>query len=699
MSFPFYHDEVAIASRDLDLLAPLFESNIKESCPCEGVYFMGPSVSGDGLPVQWNAGVEVVRNGLKPVKDKGKNPALYLPLWTGEELFGVAVLIGAEVQVLELSAGLLLEKSKAVSRELHMLKLAAIEPITQLGNSLVLQSRVALATLEQDIDSSLVLFDLFPKASGAGKAGAAVAKVGACLHALIGHLAHPCHLGNGLFGLCWQGGSEETALKMADQVLQWLKRDNIGKGHVGIAVCDGSSVDQLLDQAWQALLIAQKRGPFGICSYTALSDRASHPLYPPPGKTLRQLRQLMKDDEQFSLIELKPDDPAVVFSAPFCADLPGVTVPTEHGGAYVFLAGASEKESLGWCRSAQTLFAENGVSFSMGVCVYPYENFRKGEIIGNCRKALLHTAFFGEGTWTVFDGVSLNISGDVYYNEGDMLKASREYQRGLDIDPENVNLLNSIGVTTAQMARYTKAVSCFEKVLTVDPRDFMALCNLGFAHLALNHPDEAIAYFEEALGGNDVHFDLLFQLGKLYVGKGRYRDAIRVLAQAEEIGPEHIEDVSHGAVHCLLGEAYYHEKNRKKATGSLQRAIRYNSRDSLSLSLLGELYGQDEPDIGLTFCQQAVEIDGECWRHWLRLGTIHLARGNRDEARRVLTRILRLQRQHEDVSLFQAKLSEAEGDAPKACGLYQQVLKLNAKNRDAAKAVKRLKRSIQETGK
>jgi hypothetical protein len=64
MSFPFYHDDVAIESRDLDLLAPLFAINIKEVCPCETVYFVGPSVSGDGLPAQWKDGVELVSNCL-----------------------------------------------------------------------------------------------------------------------------------------------------------------------------------------------------------------------------------------------------------------------------------------------------------------------------------------------------------------------------------------------------------------------------------------------------------------------------------------------------------------------------------------------------------------------------------------------------------------------------------------------------------
>lgn len=104
MSYPLYHHKVGVESRDLDLLAPLFSQTIKAVCPCETVYFVGPAVSGDGLPTRWKAGVEVVRNGMQPVKDKGGNPTLYMPLWAGEDLFGVAVLLGAKSHVLELSA-------------------------------------------------------------------------------------------------------------------------------------------------------------------------------------------------------------------------------------------------------------------------------------------------------------------------------------------------------------------------------------------------------------------------------------------------------------------------------------------------------------------------------------------------------------------------------------------------------------------
>lgn len=693
MSYPFYHHETKVESRDLDLLAPLFARQIKAVCPCETVYFVGPSISGDGMPTRWKAGIEVVRNSLQPVKDKGAKPALYLPLWADDELFGVAVLVGAPPEVLELSAALLLEKSRGVSRELHLVKLSAIDPLTRLGNGLVLEARLgSISQRAGEADHALLLFDLTPGVSDAGDAGNRVAKMGACLQALIGHLAFPCHLGNGLFGLSWEGASEETATRLAEQVLQWLKRDGLQQAHAGIAACVGDPWEMYLDHAWQALVTARKRGPFGLCAYATLANRASHPLYPPPGKVVRRLRKLMKDSKLFGLVELQADQASIPFTAKILESLAGVAVETDLGHGYVFLPGLTEKDVLAWCREAQSLFIKADLSFSMGIAVYPFATYRKGEMIGNCRKALLHTAFFGPGTCTIFDGVSLNISGDVYYNEGDLVKAAREYQRGLKIDPENVNLLNSMGVTLAQMARYPKAIPYFEKVLDVDPRDFMALFNLGFAHVAMGHFDQAITAFEDGLSCADAHFDLLFQLGKMYLAKGRFKDAIRVLEQAEKMAPENIEDVSHGAVHRFLGEAYFHEKNSRKGMASLQRAIRYNSRDALSLSLLGELYaeGGEGLDIGLTFCQQAVEIDREHWPSWLRLGKLFLKNAQLDEAHHALEKMLALQPQEFEPFLFQANLYDAQGKTAKACGAYRQVLKYNSAHKGALSALKRL---------
>lgn len=703
MSFPFLPQYTPLGNKDLDLLAPLFAKTIKDFCPCAAVYLVGPEISGDGLPAQWKVGIEVVRNGLQPAKDNGRQAALYLPLWGRDELCGVAVLIGVEAWVMDLSAATLLDKSRLISRELEFVKQGAIDFQTGLGNVKVLQARLnALCQGPSEAEPTthcLLLVEIFPKAKDSGHALLEVSRAGAYLDSLIGHLSPPCHLGNGLFSLLWEGVDEGKALKVADQLLQWLKRENMPRVHIGIAECQGGKAPEtILEEVWQALQTASRRGPFGLCSFHTVANRAAHPLYPPPHQVVARLNKEMKGLTRFCLIELAVDGEAgASFPEQALATGAGgrpVVVPVSPGRGYVLLADCHEEAALEWCRQAKKVLAEAGPSFSCGVALFPCADFTRSEMIANSRKALLHTSFFGPGTFTVFDGVSLNISGDIYYNEGDMVKAAREYQRGLALDPKNVNLLNSYGVTLAQMARYAKAIPCFEEVLTIDRGNFMALCNLGFAHLARGQENKALASFEDALACQDDHFDLLLQLGKLYCRRGRYQDAVEVLKKAEKIGPRDVRDVSHGAVHRYLGDAFYHLGNRKDAMASLQRAIRNNPHDAASLSALGELYCLEEQgsDIARTFCRQAVEIDDQEWGHWLRLARVELAYGDVPAAHEALKEAMRLDRERVEILLLQGEILEAQAKEAAALKAYERVVRLDAANVAARQAIKRLGR-------
>ena len=699
MSFPFLLEEQGLQSEDLTLLSPLFRRTVQAHLPCTGLWFVGPQVSGDGLPSSLRAGVEVVRSGLQPVKDRRLEPALYLPLWAGEQLCGVVVLSGVAAPVLDLPVARLLEKSKAISREMALVKQAALDPVTGLAGGRLLVAALAelLGGAAEDAGCHcLLLLEIVPREKNSERAVAALKRTGAALQSLIGHLAPPCHFGNGVFGLLWEGVAEDAALKMADQLLQWHKREIGGQAHIGLVEFDRSAagVNDLLDQGWQALATARKRGPFGLCPYSSVAGRADHPLAPPPARIIARLRRLWQDQSRFVLVEWRRDDEQSVFPLARLEEaglvLAAVDLSDERG--YLLLPGASEKQAEEWGRRSQAMMAELGVSFSMGMAAYPNHNFKKTEMVANCRKALLHTAFFGAATFTMFDGVSLNISGDIYYNEGDMARAAREYQHGLQLDPKNVNLLNSLGVTHAQMTRYKKAIPLFEQVLEVDRSNFMALCNLGFAHLACQNRLKAIAAFEEALLCQDDYFDLLLQLGKLYLAEGRYAEAVTVLQKAEKVGPAGIRDVSHGAVHRFLGEAHFGMESFQEAMTSLQRAVRYNSRDAVSLSLLGLAYGQQGQgdDIARSLCRQAVDIEPLEWRHWLRLARVELLVGDTAAARKALQESRRLAPRQPDNFVVQAEIAVATGDKDKARAGYEKALRLGAAEKGVRQALARL---------
>jgi tetratricopeptide (TPR) repeat protein len=86
------------------------------------------------------------------------------------------------------------------------------------------------------------------------------------------------------------------------------------------------------------------------------------------------------------------------------------------------------------------------VDILMGVAGFPFHDFKRDDIPGNALKAIDHAAFFGTDGMVYFDAVSLNISGDRLYQLNQYDAAIKEYKKGLELEPKNINLINSLGV-------------------------------------------------------------------------------------------------------------------------------------------------------------------------------------------------------------------------------------------------------------
>jgi len=281
---------------------------------------------------------------------------------------------------------------------------------------------------------------------------------------------------------------------------------------------------------------------------------------------------------------------------------------------------------------------------------------------------------------------------------------------GLNLNPDSVNLLNSLGVIYAQIDSHAKAIPLFEKAIALNPNDFMARYNLGFAHLSSGEQEKALSCFEQAEKIDDSYFDLLLQLGQLYCQRGQYKGAVRVLTKAEKSvsalaaarenkpwercepwhGDNH--ELGHGLVYRYLGEAYKGIGKNREAMTYLQRAARYNSRDSEALSQLGELYVAEKQglDIALAFCLQAVEIEGGKAPHWHRLGKVLCCREEWDEALEAVQHCLSLDAKHIDALMLKASIHEKVKQTQSARVAYERVLTLDGTHARAAKALKKI---------
>jgi tetratricopeptide (TPR) repeat protein len=258
-------------------------------------------------------------------------------------------------------------------------------------------------------------------------------------------------------------------------------------------------------------------------------------------------------------------------------------------------------------------------TISVGIAVYPTLLFGKDQIIDNARKALDHAAFLGPNSSVVLDSVTLNISGDHFYQQKDMAKAVGEFTAALELDPGNINVHNSLGVCYGIMGDFEKAVVHFETAVNLDPGEEMAWYNGGLVFQLSQNPAKALEFFLKAEALNRGRFEVAYQTGKTYLEMGLKEKARTYFEKAVALKPENESG------YRFLGECYAEMEMTEEAISAFKRAIKENPQDSLSLSALGYLFDKkgENPEISVLFCQQSVDISPEngLFRH--RLGRLY----------------------------------------------------------------------------
>jgi len=256
---------------------------------------------------------------------------------------------------------------------------------------------------------------------------------------------------------------------------------------------------------------------------------------------------------------------------------------------------------------------------TIGIATYPTLVYDRGQILDNAFKAVDHATFFGFGSQVVFDSVSLNISGDNRYQDGDLDGAISEYLTALEMDPTNVNVHNSLGVCHGVLGNYDDAIRSFEVASELDPSEAMAVYNSGLVRMLEGQREEALKYFQKARKiGPDI-FEAAFQLGKCYLDERQHHRAKAYLEEAAELKPDSLPAWRY------LGDCYAALEIRDAAIQAYKKAIKRNPNDAAALSGLGHLYGlQDKnTEIATMFCKQSVELSPDNGLYHYRLGLLY----------------------------------------------------------------------------
>ncbi|MFL6467354.1 MAG: tetratricopeptide repeat protein [Pyrinomonadaceae bacterium] len=123
------------------------------------------------------------------------------------------------------------------------------------------------------------------------------------------------------------------------------------------------------------------------------------------------------------------------------------------------------------------------------------------------------------------------------------------------------------------------AVNLFDRVLAAESQDFVSWTDLGTAYFKANSLDNAEACYFKAIELKKDYLIALLNLGKLYLLKKQYDNAVLVLSNAVKSAPTSPD------THQYLGEAYLQSKKGAAALYHFDEALRLAPDDKAELHL------------------------------------------------------------------------------------------------------------------
>ncbi|MBY0278010.1 tetratricopeptide repeat protein [Candidatus Binatia bacterium] len=200
------------------------------------------------------------------------------------------------------------------------------------------------------------------------------------------------------------------------------------------------------------------------------------------------------------------------------------------------------------------------------------------------------------------DPYSFLRAGTANERTGDHAGAERAFRRGLELAPNDAEILNALGWTLFQEGRTAEAVAEYERAVAADARHAKSHNNLALALVELGRLDEAASHFETSLElapRAEIWSDYGFTLARL----GKTQEALAAYAKALEMDP------ACPSAHLNLAVVAIQSGNLADAESHYRSALPGRPTAATHNGLGYVLLRQDRADEAFAEFRAAIEID------------------------------------------------------------------------------------------
>jgi tetratricopeptide (TPR) repeat protein len=254
---------------------------------------------------------------------------------------------------------------------------------------------------------------------------------------------------------------------------------------------------------------------------------------------------------------------------------------------------------------------------------------------------------------------------------GDHAGAERAFRRGLELAPDDPEILNALGWTLFQSGRSADAVVAYERAVARDPRLAKAHNNLALALVELGRLEDAAQHFQTSLEIEpraEIYSDLGFTMARM----NRPKEAFAAYAKALQLDPEC------ASAHMNLAVAFVQAGKLPEAERHYRKALPGRPTAETHNGLGYVLARQNRTDEALAEYRTAIDIDPSYTPAYNNLADALARAGNLAEAEDAYKRSLAVKPSPAvynalgNVQRRLGKTDEAEAQFARAKGVQSQ---------------------------
>jgi len=171
-------------------------------------------------------------------------------------------------------------------------------------------------------------------------------------------------------------------------------------------------------------------------------------------------------------------------------------------------------------------------------------------------------------------------------------------------NPKKLEAVTLLGKVLIEMSNYKQAIAVYNKTLELDPNNNQLIYELGLLYYTMNDEKTAVKYFELAADkGYKTDLDYYENLGLAYLDNNLSK-GVETLNKVLESKPNNTE------ILFQIAQAYYKVEKFQDAANTYYKVYENDPTNSRALYMTGVAFQKKgDKNKGIQMCEQAIQMD------------------------------------------------------------------------------------------